>query len=64
MEAAKISLNLAVTDGESAVVSRFATNTQSPPRGLYLAGGERYECKEGHGGGIGGWHYNPQLRAA
>ena len=38
-------LNLAVSDGESAVVTRVAY--QSNPQSLYMIGGRQYECKDG-----------------
>lgn len=38
-------LNLAVSDGESAIVTRVAYN--SPPQSLYMIGGRQYECRDG-----------------
>lgn len=40
-------LNLAVTDGEVAVVSRYATPGDEPPNSLYLNRGKRYVCEDG-----------------
>ena len=39
-------LNLAVTDGHSAVVSRFASEGHEPPS-LYLCRGRQYICEQG-----------------
>lgn len=38
-------LNLAVSDGESAVVTRIAY--RSSPQSLYIIGGRQYECRDG-----------------
>jgi predicted glutamine amidotransferase len=39
-------LNLAVSDGHRAVVSRYATGSREPPS-LYLCHGSRYVCEDG-----------------
>lgn len=40
-------LNLAVTDGHRAVVTRFTTRARSEGESLYVNRGERYVCEEG-----------------
>ncbi len=40
-------LNLAVTDGEYAAVSRYVSDPTRPPHSLYLYEGEEYHCENG-----------------
>ncbi|WP_455200907.1 class II glutamine amidotransferase [Kaarinaea lacus] len=41
------SLNFAITDGQSILVSRYATNTEVEPPTLYISSGEQLEIREG-----------------
>ena len=41
------SLNFAITDGQSILVSRYATNSEVEPPTLYISSGEQLEIRDG-----------------